>query len=116
MLGQAKPDSGWLNRHLSPSADGQACGGEQVKQGNVLARDGGGLVRVDRILAEIVDRDRQALADQPLGDGESGSRAVPGHEPRHHVPGQWHGRDQLADLLAGRGGQQNSAQHGSAPP
>ncbi len=116
VLGQPEPDRGRLDRDLGAPASGEACPGEQLEQGDVLGRDRGGLLGVDSVLAEVVDRDRQALAEQALGHRQRFCGVVTRHEPLDHVPGQRRGRDHPADPLAGRRGQQYSAQHRSAPP
>ena len=112
VLGQPEADRGGLDRHLGAAARGQAGLGQLAEQPHVLIRDRRGLVRVGRVLAEEVDRDQQAVGEEPLADGQRIGGGLARHEPGDHVAGDRRGHDQVTILAAGRQGQERSAQHG----
>src|ERR1700735_2608399 len=57
-------------------------GGEPLQQPHVLVGHGGGLLRVDRVLAQVVEGHQQAVGQQPAGRGPRGLGGGARPQPR----------------------------------
>ena len=64
---EEQPDRGRLDRHLGGAAVGQPGRAELAEQPDVLVGDGGGLLRVGGVLAQVVQRDQQPGGAQRPG-------------------------------------------------
>ena len=94
VLGEVESDGGRLDRDLGRAAAGHAARVEPAEQPHVLVGDGAGLLRVDGVLAEVVQADQQAVIQLPPADGERVIGAIPGprrvvRQRRHGSAGPW---------------------------
>ena len=66
----------------------------RAEQPHVLVGDRGGLLRVDGVLAQVVEGDQQAVVQQPPRHGQRVVGGVAGHEPGHDAARQRGGGDE----------------------
>src|SRR5262249_37734851 len=90
--------------------------GQPVEQGHVARHRRLGVRLLQRVLAEVVGGDVQALADQGRRHLEGVLDGLPGHEAPDHTAGVRAGLDESPDAAAPRRSQQGSAEHDREGP
>ncbi len=112
-VGQRLADRGELHRDLGVA--GQALRGQRVEEVEV-GRDGGvGLLAVEGVLAQEVQRHVQPGLDERVGRLDGVVGGLTGHVARDDAARHRHGGDEALDLVAAGEHEQGLPEHGSPP-